>query len=213
MRRFLPRRRPRRPPGKRTCLLLLALALGLVLYLRFGWLPTVRALVAMELDNETSNLINEAVDEYLAAGQLRYEDLVTLERAGDGSVAAARIDLAAVNAMKSVVLRALDERVPARVRERVGIPLGNTLLPALFSGRGGSLPVGVVSLRSTNAELESSLTAAGINQTLHTLSLRVEVELLLLTPAGLINRKVCTKVPVAQTILLGEVPDILLSPP
>ena len=200
------RRRPLRP---RTRFLLLALLLGLVLYLHFGWLPTVRELVSMEVDNETSNLINEAVDAYLDQGQIRYEDLVQLERAADGSVAAARMDLAAANRMKSVILRELDQRVPGRIREKVEIPLGNVLLPALLSGHGGSLPVRVVSLRSTNAELESSFTQAGINQSLHCLALRVEGELLLLSPAGLMSRRVSASVPIAQTILLGEVPGAM----
>ena len=198
---------------RRLVLLLVALCLALALYLRFGWLPTVRELVIMEVDNETSNLINEAVDAYIAQGQLRYDDLVTLERTAEGGVAAARIDLAAVNQMRSVVLRELDERVPVRVREKVDVPLGNVLLPALLSGRGGSLPVRLVSLRSTNAELESAFSAAGVNQTLHTLALRVEVDLLLLTPAGLMSRQVTCSVPVAQTIIVGDVPNTLFHTP
>lgn len=210
MRLFLRRLRPRRPLRPRTLLLLLGLLLAAGLYLRFGWLPTVRELVSMELDNETSNLINDAVDAYLERGGLRYEDVVSLERGGDGAVAAARIDLGAVNGMKSVILRELSERLPDRVRQSVRVPLGNVLLPALLSGRGGSLPVRVVTLRSTNAELESGFSAAGVNQTLHTLSLRVEVDLLLLTPAGLMSRQVSASVPIAQTILLGEVPNILI---
>ena len=210
MRLFLRRLRPRRPLRPRTLLLLLGLLLAAGLYLRFGWLPTVRELVSMELDNETSNLINDAVDAYLERGGLRYEDVVSLERGGDGAVAAARIVLGAVNGMKSVILRELSERLPDRVRQSVRVPLGNVLLPALLSGRGGSLPVRVVTLRSTNAELESGFSAAGVNQTLHTLSLRVEVDLLLLTPAGLMSRQVSASVPIAQTILLGEVPNILI---
>lgn len=215
MRYFFRRLRLRfRPRRLRLLLLLLpALLLALGCYLRLSWLPTVRELVAMEVDNETSNLINEAVDAYLAGQALRYEDLVRLQYAADGSVSAARIDLGAVNRMKSVLLRELDQRVPARIREKVEIPLGNTLLPALLSGRGGSLPVRVVNLRSTNAELESGFTAAGVNQTLHSLSLRVEVELLLLTPAGLMSRTVSAAVPIAQTILLGDVPGILFQNP
>ena len=209
--RRLPLRRLQalRPLRPRTRLLLLTLLLILALYLHFGWMPTVRELVIMEADNETSDLINEAVDAYVAQGQIRYDDLVTLERRADGGVSAARIDLAAVNQMKSTVLRELDERVPIRVREKVNVPLGNVLLPSLLSGRGGSLPVRLVSLRSTNAELEGDFSAAGINQTLHTLSLRVEVDLLLLTPAGLMSRQVSCSVPIAQTILLGDVPGAI----
>ena len=125
-RRFpLRRLRPPRPLRPRTKLVLLALLLITALYLHFNWLPTVRSLVAMEVDNETSNLINDAVDAYLAGGGLCYEDLVTLDRTADGGVAAARIDLAAVNRMKSTILRELDQRAPARIREKVRVPLGN----------------------------------------------------------------------------------------
>ena len=211
--RFFRRLPLRRLRSRRLWLLLVVLGMALALYLRFGWLPTVRELVIMEVDNETSNLINEAVDAYIAQGQLRYDDLVTLERTAEGGVAAARVDLAAVNQMRSVVLRELDQRVPVRVREKVDVPLGNVLLPALLSGRGGSLPVRLVSLRSTNAELESAFSAAGVNQTLHTLALRVEVDLLLLTPAGLMTRQVTCSVPVAQTIIVGDVPNTLFHTP
>ncbi len=204
-RRVRLRTRLRRP---RVWLLVLALLLALVLYVRFRWLPTVHELVTMELENEVSNLINDAVDAYLEQGQLRYDDLVRLERTADGSVAAAQIDLGEVNRMKSVILRELGDRLPDRVRQSVHVPIGNVLLPALLSGRGGSLPVRVVSLRSTNAELESELEQTGINQSLHRLALRVEVDLLLLTPAGLLSRQVTSTVPIAQTILLGDVPNL-----
>ena len=204
-RRVRLRTRLRRP---RVWLLVLALLLALVLYVRFRWLPTVHELVTMELENEVSNLINDAVDAYLEQGQLRYDDLVRLERTADGSVAAAQIDLGEVNRMKSVILRELGDRLPDRVRQSVHVPIGNVLLPALLSGRGGSLPVRVVSLRPTNAELESELEQTGINQSLHRLALRVEVDLLLLTPAGLLSRQVTSTVPIAQTILLGDVPNL-----
>ena len=69
----------------------------------------------------------------------------------------------------------------------------------------------VVSLRSSNAELKSSFTQAGINQTLHSLELEVEVEILLLTPAGFLNLNVDTRVPVAQTVIVGTVPNTLIT--
>ena len=88
--------------------------------------------------------------------------------------------------------------------------LGMLLFPALLSGRGGNLPVRVVSLRSSNAEIGSSFTAAGINQTLHTVELQVSVEMLLLTPAGFLELTTETTVPLAQTVIVGSVPGTLI---
>lgn len=100
----------RRPLRHHPRLLILVLLLGIVLYFRFNWLPMVQKLVSTQIDTEVSDLINEAVDAYLARGQLQYDDLIHLERTADGRISAARVDLAQVNQMKSVILRELGHR-------------------------------------------------------------------------------------------------------
>ena len=104
----------------------------------------------------------------------------------------------------------IDRVIPDMTGQDFAVPVGNVLFPALFSGRGGNLPVRVVSLRSSNAEIGSSFTAAGINQTLHTVELQVSVEMLLLTPAGFLELKTQTTVPLAQTVIVGSVPGTLI---
>lgn len=193
----------------RLGLLLLLLGLVLLLYLRF--IPTVRRLVAMQAENETSNLINEAVSAYLAGERLGYSDLVRLEKDDSGAVTAMQIDMDRANRLRASVLEQVDRRIPDLRSEDVSVPVGNVVFPTLLSGRGGYLPVRVVSLRSSNAELKSSFSQAGINQTLHSLDLDVEVEILLLTPAGFLNLKVDTRVPVAQTVIVGGVPNALIT--
>lgn len=193
----------------RLGLALLLLGLVLLLYLRF--IPTVRRLVSMQAENETSNLINDAVSAYLAGEQLTYGDLVRLEKDGSGAVTAMQIDMDRANRLRAHVLEQVDRRIPDLSSEDVSVPVGNVVFPMLLSGRGGYLPVRVVSLRSSNAELKSSFSQAGINQTLHSLELEVEVELLLLTPAGFLNLNVDTRVPVAQTVIVGAVPNALIT--
>ena len=113
--------------------------------------------------------------------------------------------------MRSEIIQQLSLRIPNLETQKLGIPVGNVLLPALLSGRGGMLPVRVVSLQNVNAEFSGEFSQAGINQTLHRLDLTVSVELILLTPAGQQALKVCTSVPVAQTVIVGGVPNILMT--
>lgn len=196
---------------RRLRLGLLLLLLGLVLLLYLRYIPTVRRLVAMQADNETSNLVNAAVGAYLAEERLTYEDLVRLEKNDAGAVTAMHIDMDRANRLRAHVLEQVDRRIPDLDSEDFSVPVGSVIFPALLSGRGGSLPVRVVSLRSANAEFKSSFTQAGINQTLHSLDLEVEVEILLLTPAGFLDLNVNTCVPVAQTVIVGAVPNALIS--
>ena len=202
---------PRLRRSRRLRLGLLVLFLGLLLLLYFRWLPTIRRLAAMQADNETSNLLTAALSAWLSEEQIGYADLVHLETGADGSVAALQIDMVAANRLRSGVLAQIDRTVPDLRREKISVPVGNVFFPAFFSGRGADVPVRVVSMRSANAELESSFSQAGINQTLHSLELAVSVELLLLTPAGFQSLLVETRVPVAQTVIVGAVPSALIT--
>lgn len=190
---------------------LLLLLLGLILLLYLRYIPTVRRLVSMQVDNKTSNLIQDAVSAWLVRESLTYEDLVRLEKDASGAVTAVQIDMDRANRLRAGVLEQVDLRIPDMSREDVSVPVGNVVFPALFSGRGGYLPVRVIALRSSSAELNSSFTQAGINQTIHSLELEVAVEILLLTPAGFLNLNVETRVPVAQTVIVGAVPNALIT--
>ena len=196
---------------RRLRLGLLAMLLTLILLLHFRYLPAVRRLAAMQADNETSNLISEAVAACVSGQNLRYDDLIRIEKNADGSVAAVQLDVVRVNRLRAELLKELENRIPDMDSKALGVPVGNVFFPALLSGRGGRLPVRVVSLRGNGAELHSSFTQAGINQTLHSLELHVSVELLLLTPAGFLTSEVTTDVPVAQTVIVGAVPNTLLT--
>lgn len=202
---------PRLRRGRRLRLGLLLLLLGLLLLLYFRWLPTVRRLAAMQADNETSNLLTAALSAWLEEERIGYADLVHLETGSDGGVTALQINMVAANRLRADVLKQVDRLVPDLRRETIRVPVGNVVFPAFFSGRGADVPVRVVSMRSANAELESGFTQAGINQTLHSLELSVSVELLLLTPAGFQTLSVETRVPVAQTVIVGAVPNALIT--
>ena len=200
----------RRKLRLRLCLSGVILLLALLLLMNLRWFPTLRRLVRMQAENETSNRINEAMAAYLDAHALTYAELVRLETDANGTVTAMQLNMDAANRLRAWLLAELDRRIPDMTGQDLAVPVGNVLFPALLSGRGGSVPVRVVSLRATNAELESRFTAEGVNQTLHTLELAVSVDALLLTPAGFLDLHVDTRVPVAQTVIVGAVPATLI---
>lgn len=190
---------------------LLILILLLVLLFNLRWFPLARRLVRMQADNETSNRINTAMNAYIRDRALCYEDLVKMEKDDSGAITAMRLNMDEANHLRAWLLSEIDREIPDMTGQDFKVPLGNVLFPALFSGRGGYLPIRVVSLRSSNVEIASSFTASGINQTLHSIDLEVSVGMLLLTPAGLIELKTQTTVPLAQTVIVGSVPGTLIT--
>ncbi len=192
-----------------------ALYLLLLLPLLFAatWLrllPTIEALAVAQAEDEASDFIAEIIAKQMEMDNISYGDIVRLEKDGTGRLLALQTDMHLLNRLRNETLSRLNAAKLEHSEGELGIPLGNVLLPALFSGHGPMLPIRILSIQNADAEFFSSFAAAGINQTLHRIELQVSLHLTLLTPAG--TREIDTEsaVVVAETILLGQVPGTLI---
>ena len=112
-----------------------------------------------------------------------------------------------VNRLKACTLNIIYDEILALDTSDIGIPLGSVFLPELFSGRGPVIPVQIISIRNSDAYFTSNFTAAGINQTLHQLSMSVLVDVSVLVLGETASFTVTSEVVVAETIIVGDVPD------
>ena len=117
-----------------------------------------------------------------------------------------------LNRLRNETLDIINRRITAGGESELGVPLGSVLFPALLSGKGPRLPVRVLTVSNCDAEFYSSFREAGINQTLHRITMQVAMNITLLTPAGTQQVRVDSGVVVAETILIGQVPDTLIRP-
>jgi len=92
----------------------------------------------------------------------------------------------------------------------IGIPIGSLFLPEVFSGKGPAIPVHILSIRNSDASFVSDFTQAGINQTLHQLSVEVSVDVSVLVLAQTNSFTVTSEVVVAETVIVGDVPGTYL---
>lgn len=91
----------------------------------------------------------------------------------------------------------------------VGIPLGTFLGLDWLSGWGPIVSVPMSATQSVFTSITSSLTDVGINQSSYRVNIHVKVNLWIVTPAGYASVTVENDFPVAEAVLLGEVPDNL----
>ena len=78
---------------------------------------------------------------------------------------------------------------------------------ALLAGRGPSLFVRMQAVGSASATFRNQFTSAGINQTRHQIFLDVDVYMSILLPGLTTSTKVSNEVAVAETVIVGGVPD------
>ena len=68
----------------------------------------------------------------------------------------------------------------------------------------------ILSIRNSDASFSSNFTQAGINQTLHQLNMSVSVDVTVLVLGQTTEFTVSSQVVVAETIIVGQVPDTFL---
>ena len=92
----------------------------------------------------------------------------------------------------------------------LGIPLGSLFLPEFLSGKGPAIPVHILSIRNSDATFASHFSQAGINQTLHQVTMQVSIDVAVLVLARTTTFSMTSEVLVAETVLVGEVPATYL---
>ena len=188
-------------------IVLLLVVTGLILLVELHLSPYIRELARNQAVNAASNAITDAVGEMLRREDTDFSRVIVLEKDVQGQITALRTDMGQVERLKVEVLGILGGLIAEINTQQLGIPLGNLLLPDLLAGTGPVLPVKAVSLTMSNADFFSDFTEAGINQTLQTLKVKFTISLTILTTVGYETVDVDSDVMVAQTVIVGTVPE------
>lgn len=191
-------------------LVVLALLVAGLTAFRIRYRETIRGLAQTQVSNQTSDLINDAIDRQISTGQIRYDRIVYFEKDLNGRITALKTNMTEVNRLKTAILNEINDEILELDTDDLGIPLGSLLLPELFSGRGPVIPVQILSIRNSDASFSSEFTQAGINQTLQQLNMHISVDVAVLVFGQVAYFTVSSQVVVAETIIVGQVPEMYL---
>ncbi len=194
----------------RTVLIILLVAVALLLVLRSKYDEVMVELTKTQVTNSTSDLINDAIAEQIATGKIEYDRIVYFEKDLEGKITALKTNIGEVNKLKTDTLNIINDEILSNEHSQIGIPLGSLFLPELLSGKGPEIPVKILSIRNSDANFESSFTHAGINQTMHQLRMCVLIDVSVLVLGKTVSFTVESDVVIAETIIVGTVPDTFL---
>lgn len=194
----------------RLALFLLAALLVLFLMLRSRYRDVIRELAQTQVKNTTSDLTNDAIARQIADGIIQYDRIVYFEKDLDGRITALKTNMSEVNRLKTDILNIINDEILALDTSDIGIPLGSLFLPELLSGRGPVIPVHILSIRNSDAAFASDFHQAGINQTLHQLTMEVSVDVAVLVLGETGSFTITSEVVVAETVIVGDVPNTFL---
>ncbi len=118
-------------------------------------------------------------------------------------------DTAAINAIRTEATNRIMAAMDGLTTIQVGIPLGTLAGWDWCSGWGPVISVPLSVTCTVVSDVSSKLEAAGMNQTHYRVILDMTVQTYVVTPSGRSSVAVDVSFPMAETVLLGDVPENL----
>lgn len=190
----------------------LALGASLLVYALSNLSPIVVSMAEARARQLAVEAINNAVHEVISQS-FGYDDLVSVSTDESGQVTMLMANTLLMNDLASRAALAAQRNLRSLQDEGVSLPLGAAIGVKLFGGTGPTVRVGVVPVGSVTTRFVTAFESAGINQTRHEISLEASTLMRIIIPTGAASVTVSAYVPVAESIIVGRVPDSYVNVP
>ena len=206
MRRLKNRQRANRA---RLLFIIASLLLCVTLILNNAFNKTEPILLTI-CENRFRNLITSCV--YSLTEDIDMNNIVIPVYSEQNRIVSLTTDTAVLNHITRTIVDGLEKEVGEK-DINIKIPIGDVIGDSLSLGQGPSFVLQINQYKSTHAEIISKFTESGINQTIHSLSLYLEVESVVLLP-GLNTEKIkaCLSLPLSETLIVGDTPSAYFNP-
>lgn len=171
--------------------------------------PTIKAVAESKANLIATEVINKVIYEDVLR-YVEYNDLVNIHKDNQNRITLIQANSIRISKLISETSLKIKEKLTALSGEAFEIPLGQALGSYIFAAYGPPIKVKILPVGEIDVQLYQNFQEAGINQTRHLLYLDTKVSVKVVVPMATEKVTVNTKVPIAETIVVGTVPDTVV---
>jgi len=150
--------------------------------------------------------LNRAVKQVTQNG-VEYAELVHETLDAQGHVTMLQADTMRMNELAAETALRAEEELNSIDNQFVEVPLGAALGVKSLSGFGPRMLIQILPVGAVHASFDTEFESAGINQTRHRVFLTLRATVSLIIPTGSQLVEVESTMPIAESIIVGGVPD------
>lgn len=202
-------------PRFSTKLAVVILVLVLIIIVPFGVVesnmkPTILAVAKAYAEQIAVRAIQDAINEKVAKS-VEYKDLIFIRTDNRGRVVLMQANTIKINSLAADTTLEIQKSLAKLEGKVIPIPVGQVLKSQLLAAYGPKIHVTLVPMGTVKVKVIDDFQQAGINQTRHRIFLNVTGKVKIIIPLVSDNVEVATQVPIAETIIVGEVPQTFLN--
>lgn len=204
--RFSVRKRRRLPGLAIIMALVFSLALAMFWTVEIHLKPTLMAIAeakAIQVATQTINsVINEKVSQHIDP-----QTLVNIKLDSRGRVVFIQPNTLEFNRLAADTTIKVQEALKLITEEKVYIPIGQVFGSQLLASMGPPIVVTIIPIGTVQVKVVDKFEQAGINQTRHMVYLFATTHVRIVVPLVSSTVSVNTQVPIAEYVVVGEVPS------
>lgn len=168
--------------------------------------PSLIAMCEIRANSIGVSVSNKAVKQVME--EVGYEtNLITLEKDNEGNILALKANVVEMNYIASLIGSRAQQMYNELTETYVQIPIGNFTGNAILAGRGPRIKVKIMPVGTVASDFKTEFVSTGINQTRHRVYLQVVSNMRVIAPFSTKTITVVNNVNVAETVLIGDVPN------
>lgn len=195
-----------------TMIIILFIGLGSVYLFRIvdrNLKPTIIQIAESKAHILATETMNKVLYEKILTNT-EYEDLMMVHKDSQQRVTLMQANTIKISRILSEANLEIKEALKNLQDETFKIPLGQALNSPLLAHVGPNIKVKLIPVGTVNVRFVDNFQQAGINQTRHILHLNINTTIQIVVPLVTENVEVHNQVPIAETIIVGDVPSTYL---
>lgn len=171
--------------------------------------PLIFSLNKAQLENESILAINMAISSTLTDNL--YDNLIEIEKNDVGEIVLISCNSANVNNLTNNIIMNCQQNLKTLGEQGFDVTLLTFTGLTFLNGLGPKVNIQMQPLGYCNCTYSSEFISSGINQTLHQIYISAKAKICALMPINSFNFEVVVKVLVAESVVVGAIPQMYLN--
>lgn len=202
-----PKKSKRFKKIRRAVIILLIIAVAITVFFEKNAVAFSKKYVKKQSKSISGEIVADTVNDVLEKFDFNYDDIAVINYSNSGEVRSISENSIKVNKIKSEVVKRIQKKLDKEEMYTFPIPMGSFTNITLISVVGPDIDVSFKLTGSVNCKLKSTFESAGVNQTLHKISLEVTTDIISVSTDFSEEYKYKTDYEIAQTVIVGSIPS------
>lgn len=182
------------------------IAVAVIIYFQSNVTRVLISISEATIRSITTVAVNDAIY-YTLNDEMRYEDLVSIERDAEGNVTSITTDSLKINRIARDTAYLSQENLTRMSAEGIQVPMGALTGVEALAGFGKKINLKIIPISNVECRFVSKFVQAGINQTKHSLYLEIVSDISIILPSKSTNLASTIEVLICESVIAGKIPE------